>query len=149
MSDPNAISDRLSNPSHPARLELEDVSTMIYFVFASILGTRLMPRHTLEAIEKRISALLSAAKRLKKRKAPALRRIVGLARTHGISMGDIRDALFGERKKRSAPPKKKRGITRKVAPMYRNPKTGETWSGRGRPARWVAAAEKQGRKRTE
>jgi len=33
--------------------------------------------------------------------------------------------------------------------MYRNSKTGETWSGRGRTARWLAAAEKAGRKRTE
>ena len=38
---------------------------------------------------------------------------------------------------------------RKVKPLYRNPKTGETWSGRGRPARWIAAAEKAGHKRTE
>jgi DNA-binding protein H-NS len=32
---------------------------------------------------------------------------------------------------------------------YRNPKTGETWSGRGRPARWITELEAKGRKRQE
>ena len=30
---------------------------------------------------------------------------------------------------------------------YRNPKTGETWSGRGRTARWIAEAEREGKSR--
>jgi DNA-binding protein H-NS len=42
---------------------------------------------------------------------------------------------------------KRRG--RKARTKYRDPKTGETWSGRGAPARWVVAYEKQGRKRDE
>ena len=29
---------------------------------------------------------------------------------------------------------------------YRNPKTGETWSGRGRPARWITESRRRGRK---
>lgn len=32
---------------------------------------------------------------------------------------------------------------------YRNPETGETWSGRGRPARWITELEAKGRKREE
>ena len=32
---------------------------------------------------------------------------------------------------------------------YRNPETGETWSGRGRPARWITELEAKGRKRDE
>ena len=32
---------------------------------------------------------------------------------------------------------------------YRNPQTGETWSGRGRPARWITELEAKGRKRQE
>jgi DNA-binding protein H-NS len=35
------------------------------------------------------------------------------------------------------------------AAKYRNPKTGETWSGRGRPARWITELEAKGRKRQE
>jgi DNA-binding protein H-NS len=36
-----------------------------------------------------------------------------------------------------------------ATPKYRNPKTGETWSGRGRPARWITELEAKGRKRQE
>jgi DNA-binding protein H-NS len=36
---------------------------------------------------------------------------------------------------------------RKVAAKYRDPKSGETWSGRGATAGWLAAHEKAGRKR--
>ena len=32
---------------------------------------------------------------------------------------------------------------------YRNPETGEIWSGRGRPARWITELEAKGHKRQE
>ena len=108
-----------------------------------------MPKETLAVIQKRINALLARVTRLKRKKAPALRRIVKLARANAIAIGEIRAALIGEARKTSAPKKKVRRTKRKVTPMYRNPKTGETWSGRGRTARWLAAAEKAGRKRSE
>jgi DNA-binding protein H-NS len=47
---------------------------------------------------------------------------------------------------------RKRGASlkgRKVPAKYRDPKTGETWSGRGAPARWIVAYEKQGKKRDQ
>ena len=34
----------------------------------------------------------------------------------------------------------------RVVPKYRNPQTSETWSGRGKQPRWLAAAIKTGRK---
>ena len=38
----------------------------------------------------------------------------------------------------------------KIAIKYRNPTNpAETWSGRGRPARWLAALEKQGKRRED
>jgi DNA-binding protein H-NS len=42
----------------------------------------------------------------------------------------------------------KKKLTRrpKVAAKYRDPKTGETWSGRGRMARWLADKVKAGEK---
>jgi DNA-binding protein H-NS len=49
---------------------------------------------------------------------------------------------------RGRPPGKRRKIA-KVKVKYRDPKTGEKWAGRGAPARWIAAYEKQGRKRDE
>jgi DNA-binding protein H-NS len=35
---------------------------------------------------------------------------------------------------------------RKVAPKYRDPKTGETWAGRGARPRWLVARLKAGKK---
>jgi len=36
-----------------------------------------------------------------------------------------------------------------VAIKYRNPETGDTWTGRGRPSKWLKALEAAGRKREE
>ncbi len=36
------------------------------------------------------------------------------------------------------------GAVSKVAPKYRNPETGDTWTGRGKPPKWI-----QGRNRDE
>ncbi|KWE28944.1 H-NS histone family protein [Burkholderia territorii] len=33
----------------------------------------------------------------------------------------------------------------KVAPKYRDPKTGTTWSGRGKPPQWIASAKNRDR----
>jgi DNA-binding protein H-NS len=46
--------------------------------------------------------------------------------------------------------KAKPAKTRKpVAVKYRNPETGETWTGRGQPSKWLKAMEAAGRKREE
>lgn len=42
------------------------------------------------------------------------------------------DDLFPPAKARSA------SAGQKVAPKYRNPSTGETWTGRGKPPKWIA-----------
>jgi DNA-binding protein H-NS len=47
------------------------------------------------------------------------------------------------------PDRRTKGQGRKVRAKYRDPKTGESWSGRGAPARWIAAYEKSGRKRED
>lgn len=44
----------------------------------------------------------------------------------------------------------KRGASGEARPAkYRDPATGETWSGRGRAARWIVAYEEAGRSRDE
>jgi DNA-binding protein H-NS len=55
---------------------------------------------------------------------------------------------YGSGRRRGRPPGKKRKMP-KVAAKYRDPKTGETWSGRGAPTRWISEYEKQGKKRSE
>jgi DNA-binding protein H-NS len=105
-----------------------------------------MRKSSVKTIERQIAALKVRADKMRQmEKTPALRAIVGLMREHEISFAELRGALNG--RGRRGKPGPKRG--RKVKPKYRNPKTGETWSGRGRPARWIAAAEKAGRKRTD
>ncbi len=37
----------------------------------------------------------------------------------------------------------------KVKPKYRNKKSGETWAGRGKPPRWMAAEMKAGKKKED
>jgi DNA-binding protein H-NS len=104
-----------------------------------------MARLGLKTIERRIKALQATAERLKrKQKKPAIGAILALMRKHDLSVADIRGAVSGRGGRRKSA--SLRG--RKVKPMYRNPKTGETWSGRGRTARWLAALEKAGHKRS-
>jgi DNA-binding protein H-NS len=93
----------------------------------------LMSVESLIELRDDVSAMLS-------KKADELQR--QLARlTGGNEIGNGRKAMRGGSGNA-------RGLKgRKVAPKYRDPKTGETWSGRGAPARWLAAYEKQGKKR--
>ena len=46
-------------------------------------------------------------------------------------------------------PKSKPGKTGKVAAKYRDPATGRSWSGRGRPPVWLREYEEAGHKRAE
>jgi DNA-binding protein H-NS len=66
----------------------------------------------------------------------------------GMSLAD----LIGQGPKKAAP----KTAAAKTAPTrqppeakYRNPTSGETWSGRGRTARWMAELEAKGHKREE
>ncbi len=55
-------------------------------------------------------------------------------REFGISPGDLG---FGMRSKRS-----QKAVRKPVEPKYRNDNTGETWSGRGKPPKWMAGRDK-------
>ena len=69
----------------------------------------------------------------------------------GISAGE----LFAPMGQQAWTEQKGRGRRRrgdagaKVPAKFRDPDTGETWSGRGRPPRWLAAKEAEGRRREE
>jgi len=70
--------------------------------------------------------------------ADVRRALAALAKEHGFTLDEVMGG--GGR----APAAKRSG--EKVAPKFRNPKTGETWSGRGRKAKWVEAELANGRK---
>jgi DNA-binding protein H-NS len=71
-------------------------------------------------------------------RAEAIARVRELMSQYGLSAADIAG------RPATAPRKAEPG--RKVAPKYRNPATGETWSGRGLQPKWLKAALEAGGK---
>ncbi|MDG0023655.1 H-NS histone family protein [Trinickia sp. Y13] len=100
---------------------------------------------TLEAIQTKIRRLQEQAEAIKAKKASAtLDRIVGLMHESGVTVADIEAHLGG--KKRGPKPGKKATAAAAVVPAkYMNPKTGATWSGRGRAPAWIASAKNRDR----
>ena len=100
---------------------------------------------------KELNALAAQARKrsdaLKKRKpiATVRKEVTALARKHGYTLAELAGGAPAGAAKRAA--KAKVGKRAKVAPKYRNPaKPTETWAGRGKPPRWLAAEIKKGRK---
>ncbi|WP_175772838.1 H-NS histone family protein [Paraburkholderia phenazinium] len=58
---------------------------------------------------------------------------------YGITEKDIFAA------KRGRPTKQAKATTEQVVPKYRDPKTGATWSGRGRAPAWIKDAKNRNR----
>lgn len=69
-------------------------------------------------------------------RADAIARVRALMAEYGLSAADISA-------KGAANPRAGGG---KVAPKYRNPDSGETWTGRGLQPKWLKAALSEGRK---
>jgi DNA-binding protein H-NS len=63
----------------------------------------------------------------------------------GLSLGE----LAAGSSKTGGRPAGKKPPAQSPAVKYRNPGTGETWSGKGRPPKWLTLAEQQGRGREE
>ena len=72
-----------------------------------------------EAIDAEIAKIRAAEQ------AEAVERVRNLIRVHGLQVTDV-----FERKGATKP------AARKVAPKYRDPSTGSTWTGRGRAPLW-------------
>jgi len=95
-------------------------------------------------IEKEISKLKKKAEALQmRRRKPVLASIVKNMRDYAITPEEIA-AAFGK-----APAKVRAGGAKgakkmAVAPKYRHPQTGATWTGRGKAPRWLTDAEAAG-----
>lgn len=106
-------------------------------------------------IEKEINKLQKKAEVLQtKRRKPVIASIITSMREYDITPEEIA-AAFGAGKPVRATPSGRRktgaavrpannAAKRAVAPKYRHPQTGETWSGRGKAPRWLAAEETSG-----
>jgi DNA-binding protein H-NS len=100
---------------------------------------------TLQEITAQIEQLQRQAELLRaKHKKPVITAIIQAMTQYGITHQELRAAGNGAATTNGTAGRRK---TRRVPPKYRNPKTGETWSGRGRTARWIAEAEREGKSR--
>lgn len=114
-----------------------------------------MPRETyatLQAkIEKEINKLQKKAEALQtKRRKPVIASIVASMREYNITPEEVAAAFGGAAKAPRAASGRKAAAPaakRQVAPKYRHPQTGETWSGRGKAPRWLTAEEAAGNSR--
>ncbi len=103
---------------------------------------------------KELDALINQAKKrkttLSKRKPIAVvrKKLTQLARAEGYTVAELfGGAAAAERKPARAVTRKASKATGKVAPKYRNPANpAETWAGRGKQPRWLAALTGAGRK---
>ena len=96
---------------------------------------------TLESIQARIEALQAKADALlAKESEGALQKIHELMSRHGLSISDI-ERYSGTSKKAGRPGSIKKQSTKQSTVAYQDPKTGATWSGRGRAPGWIANAK--------
>ena len=74
----------------------------------------------------------------------------GVARLFGVEVVEASRPNFPEKPSRARSARKPRvDLGRKAEPKYRDPKSGETWSGRGRRAAWLKAYLDAGSKKEE
>lgn len=72
----------------------------------------------------------------------AIKQIVQIAAENGITLQDIQSALGV--KARATTPAASEKVSKQVAAKYRNPVSGETWTGRGLAPRWLREKLDQG-----
>ncbi|CAM2172806.1 DNA-binding protein H-NS [Paraburkholderia sacchari] len=103
---------------------------------------------TLDAIKLKIAKLEKQAVAIaEKQSSIGLARIRDLMQKHGLSVADI-ERFVGKRRGRKPGVKAANGAAKAlhpnahpVAPKYADPKTGATWSGRGRAPAWIRDAK--------
>jgi len=121
-----------------------------------------MAKMTLESIQKQIEKLQAQAKKLEgfqnAKKSKSLAQVRALMNKLGVSIEDL-----GTEVQKPVQPPKSRGRPavevskskpavknrKPVAPKYRDPNTGETWTGRGKPPRWLAEQIHMGHSKDE
>lgn len=116
--------------------------------FKQLLGgeflTGRMSMVTLDAIKLKIAKLEKQAVAIaEKQSSVGLARIRDLMQKHGLSLADI-ERFVGKRRGRKPGVKAANGAAKAphpnahpVAPKYADPKTGATWTGRGRAPAWI------------
>ncbi|RQR34839.1 H-NS family nucleoid-associated regulatory protein [Burkholderia sp. Bp9142] len=100
---------------------------------------------TLEAIQMKIKRLQEQAEAMKAKQASAtLDRIAELMQKSGVTVADI-EAHIGGRKRGAGRRNASAAHAAPATAKYQNPKTGATWSGRGRAPAWIAHVKNRSR----
>ncbi|RQM47141.1 hypothetical protein EHZ19_15930 [Paraburkholderia bannensis] len=95
---------------------------------------------TLESIQAKIAKLQAQAEALVATKSTVvLERIRGLMEKHDVSVADIEEHVGKRRGRKPGGAASAKQSTSEA--KYRDPKTGATWSGRGRAPGWIANAK--------
>ena len=106
-------------------------------------------------IEKEINRLRKQSEILQvKNRKPVIQSIVKSMKDYGISITELsavlnKSSTIKERTVGVAKPKKTSQARGPVAIKYRHPETNATWTGRGKPPRWVSDAEAVGTPRSQ
>lgn len=100
-------------------------------------------------IQKEISKLEKQMQSLQvKQRKPVITSIIRSMREYDISPEEIAAAFGRKSSGRRATPAKTTTAKRVIAPKYRHPETKATWTGRGKPPRWISDAEAAGTPRS-
>ena len=105
-------------------------------------------------INKEIEKLQKQAQALQdKSRKPVLASLVRTMKEYDITPDELA-AVYSKTKatgKTARPAKatKPQGVKKPVAPKYRHPSSGATWTGRGKAPLWVVEAEKNGQPRQQ
>ncbi|MGE8546566.1 H-NS histone family protein [Alcaligenes sp. Marseille-Q7550] len=101
-----------------------------------------------QKIEKEILRLQKQMKSLKvKQRRPVIASIVKSMQDNEITLEEVAEALEKTSKRGSSAGSNEPKAS--LPPKYRHPGTQDTWTGRGRPPRWIIDAEAQGQSRDD
>lgn len=100
-------------------------------------------------IQKEISKLEKQMQSLQaKQRKPVITSIVRSMREYDITPEEIAAVFSRKSSGRRATPNKTTAAKRVIAPKYQHPETKATWTGRGKPPRWISDAESAGTPRS-
>ena len=86
-----------------------------------------------ELLEQRQALELQIEEARRREMAEALAQVRALVADYALTPEDVFPPARGSRSSASGS---------KVAPKYRNPATGETWTGRGKPPKWIQGQDR-------
>jgi len=115
-----------------------------------------MPKISYESIKKRLSKLKAQAAKMEAAQSVAKKRsvakVTALMKKLGVSTADLETSGSKGTLKRTPRATKKTtgsGSPKPIAVKYRHPSTNETWTGRGKPPKWLSAEMAAGKTRED